>query len=220
VRRSIQVPRSLTAGSSDPAAGDGRGIIAAAVATWLERFERALARSDGGLLESLFHADSHWRDLLALTWRIGTVGGSKAGVEGLRAHVGEARPTNFRIDPDRTAPREVTRAGSRAIEAIFRFDTAEGRGSGVLRLTAGVDGGLKAWTLLTAPDQLKAFEERVGRLRPSGESYSRDFRGPNWLDLRKAAAAYDDRDPAALVVGGGRLAFRSQHASRIWASTP
>jgi cation diffusion facilitator CzcD-associated flavoprotein CzcO len=209
VRRSIQMPRSLTASSSDPAAGFGRRTdeaetIAPAVASWLERFERALAGSDDGLLESLFHADSHWRDLLALTWRIGTVGGSKAVVEGLRGHVGKARPTNFRIDPDRTAPREVTRAGSRAIEAIFRFDTVEGRGSGVLRLTAGVDGGLKAWTLLTALDELKAFEERVGRLRPSGESYSRDFRGPNWLDLRKAAAAYDDRDPAALVVGGGQ----------------
>jgi putative flavoprotein involved in K+ transport len=50
----------------------------------------------------------------------------------------------------------------------------------------------------------KGFEERVGRLRPSGETYSRDFRGPNWLDLRKAAAAYDDRDPTVLVVGGGQ----------------
>ena len=27
------------------------------------------------------------------------------------------------------------RAGTKAIEAIFRFETAEGRGSGVLRLT-------------------------------------------------------------------------------------
>jgi Pyridine nucleotide-disulphide oxidoreductase len=51
---------------------------------------------------------------------------------------------------------------------------------------------------------LKGFEERIGRLRPRGESYSRDFRGPNWLDRRKSAAAYVDRDPAVLVVGGGQ----------------
>ncbi len=41
-------------------------------------------------------------------------------------------------------------------------------------------------------------------MRPRGESYSRDFRGPNWLDRRKSAAAYVDRDPAVLVVGGGQ----------------
>jgi hypothetical protein len=40
--------------------------------------------------------------------------------------------------------------------------------------------------------------------RPQGKAYSRDFRGPNWLDLRKAAAEYADREPAVLVVGGGQ----------------
>jgi cation diffusion facilitator CzcD-associated flavoprotein CzcO len=34
--------------------------------------------------------------------------------------------------------------------------------------------------------------------------YSRDFRGPNWFDVRQAAAEYADRDPAVLVVGGGQ----------------
>jgi cation diffusion facilitator CzcD-associated flavoprotein CzcO len=178
--------------------------IATSVASWLARFERALAVPDNMLLESLFHADSHWRDLLALTWRIRTVDGSAAILKELKEHVGKADPTNFRIDPDRTALRRVTRAGTQAIEAIFRFETAEGRASGVLRLTPDGEGGLKAWTLLTALDELKGFEERVGGSRPSGQSYSRDFRGPNWLDLRKAAAAYADRDPVALVVGGGQ----------------
>ena len=28
--------------------------------------------------------------------------------------------------------------------------------------------------------------------------------GPNWLDLRRSAAAYIEKDPAALVVGGGQ----------------
>src|SRR5262249_50669504 len=51
---------------------------------------------------------------------------------------------------------------------------------------------------------IKGHEERLGRSRPQGKAYSRDFRGPNWLDLRKAAAQYDDRDPTVLVVGGGQ----------------
>ena len=50
---------------------------------------------------------------------------------------------------------------------------------------------------------MKGFEEQSGSSRPRGQSYSRDFRGPNWLDLRKAAAEYAGRDPDVLVVGGG-----------------
>ena len=107
-----------------------------------------------------------------------------------------------------TAPRRamVTRAGTSAIEAIFKFETAVGRGSGILRLIpdAGDGNTLKAWTLLTTLDELKGFEEALGTARPRGQSYSRDFRGPNWLDLRKSAAEYADRDPVVLVVGGGQ----------------
>jgi putative flavoprotein involved in K+ transport len=58
--------------------------------------------------------------------------------------------------------------------------------------------------LLTALDEIKGYEERLGRSRPQDKAYSRDFRGPNWLDLRKAAAEYGDRDPTVLVVGGGQ----------------
>jgi cation diffusion facilitator CzcD-associated flavoprotein CzcO len=170
-------------------------------AQWLAQLERALAEP-GPLLGTLFHRDSHWRDLLALTWQIGTVSGADAIVGALRAHAGSARPTGFEVDPDRTAPRHVMRAGTEAIEAIFRFETAQGRGSGVLRLTPDAEGTLRAWTLLTALDDLTGFEEQVGPLRPRGTS--RDFRGPNWQDLRHAAARYDDRDPAVLVVGGGQ----------------
>jgi hypothetical protein len=180
--------------------------IATIVAHWLAQFERALAEPDDVLLKTLFHSESHWRDVLALTWHIRTVGGLDVILRELKGHVARANPTGFRIDPDRTAPRLVTRAGTDAIEAILRFETTEGHGSGVLRLTPDVnDGGaLKAWTLLTALDELKGFEEQVGRSLPNGRSYPRDFRGPNWLDLRKAAAEYAERDPAVLVVGAGQ----------------
>ena len=173
---------------------------------WLARFERALAERDDVLLKTLFHQNSHWRDVLALTWHIRTVNGLDAILRELKAHVDRARPTGFRMDPHRTAPRYVTRAGTQAIEAIFRFETAEGRGSGVLRLTPDADDSntLKAWTLLTALDEIKGFEEQVGRSRPKGKSYSHNFRGPNWLDLRKSTAEYVERDPVVLVVGGGQ----------------
>jgi len=173
---------------------------------WLAQFEGAPATPGRARLKTLFHPDSRWRDVLALTWHIKTMNGSDAILRELATHADRARPTGFKIDPHRTAPRNVRRAGTDAIEAIFGFETAEGRGSGVIRLTPDADDGnaVKAWTLLTALDEIKGHEERLGRARPRGKAYSRDFHGPNWLDLRKAAAQYDGRDPTVLVVGGGQ----------------
>jgi putative flavoprotein involved in K+ transport len=180
--------------------------LVATVQAWLGRLQEALAAPDRALLKGLFHPESYWRDLVALTWEIRTVSGRDAIADELRAHAARTTPTRFEVDPDRTGPRRVTRAGMSAIEAIVRFETDAGRGSGVLRLTPDASDGdaLKAWTLLTALEDLKGFPEQVGRRRPAGQSYARDFRGPNWLDLRKAAAAYADRDPTVLVVGGGQ----------------
>ena len=179
--------------------------IATTTSNWLGEFEHALAEHDEKHLKALFHRDSHWRDVLALTWRIATTNGGSAIASELckRDH---ARPSGFKLAPGRTAPRQVTRAGVDAIEAIFLFETGEGRGNGVLRLTRDADRGdmPRAWTLLTALDEIKGHEERLGLARPAGKAYSRDFRGPNWLDVRKAAAEYRDHDPAVLVVGGGQ----------------
>jgi len=173
---------------------------------WLAEFESALANADWTGLAALFHADSHWRDVLALSWQIQTHSGAAHIIEALKSSVATARPHGFRTNRDRTPPRQVTRAGAETLEAIFDFQTADGRGEGVLHLTADAGNGAKpkAWTLLTALDSLRGHEERVGKSRPKGETYSRDFRGPNWLDLRNSAAAYKDRDPAVLVVGGGQ----------------
>src|SRR5262249_1142470 len=44
---------------------------------------------------------------------------------------------------------------------------------------------LKAWTLLTALDDIRGHEEQLGRSRPQDKPYSRDFHGPNWFDIGK-----------------------------------
>ncbi len=176
--------------------------LAAIVQAWLAQFEQALR--DEAALKGLFTAGGYWRDVLAFTWDIETVHGRDAIARALSAQAERTAASGFELAPNRTAPRQVTRAGTRAIEAIFRFETAQGRGSGVVRLVTDAGEGVKAWTLLTALDELKGHEETIGRARPTGQSYSRDFRGPNWLDLRKAAQAYADRDPDVLVVGGGQ----------------
>ena len=170
-----------------------------AVTRWLADFERALTAADGATLGALFLPDAHWRDLLAFTWRVCTTSGAASIVKALKiSGLGACR---FEIAPGRTPPRLVTRAGTEVIEAIFRFETAKARCSGVLRL---MPEGHKAWTVLTTGDEYQGHEESIGQRRPRGAASSRDFSGPNWLDKRKAAAAYEDREPTVLVVGGGQ----------------
>ncbi len=182
------------------------------VENWLAQFEKAIV-DDADNLRELFHADCYWRDVLALTWRIATVEGRDAAVSGLNEHARRARPHNFRIAPGRTPPRNVMRAGTDAIEAIFSFETVDGVGSGVVRLTPNADdrNTFKAWTLLTTLDEITAHRQPA----PPAKAYSRDFRGPNWLDVRNATAAYTDRDPTVLVVGGGHAGLST--AARLTA---
>ncbi|WP_036048064.1 NAD(P)/FAD-dependent oxidoreductase [Bradyrhizobium sp. Tv2a-2] len=179
--------------------------IALAARDWLLAFETALAAEDSAL-DQLFHADSYWRDVLALSWTFQTINGAPAILAELKRLAQQAALQKLQLDPDRAAPRWVTRAGTNSIEAIFRFETKLGRGCGIVRLIPDERDGnrLKAWTLLTALEELKGFEEALDRTRPRGQAYSRDFRGPNWLDQRQASTAYADRDPVVLVVGGGQ----------------
>ncbi|MBR0740102.1 NAD(P)-binding domain-containing protein [Bradyrhizobium liaoningense] len=179
--------------------------ISISVQAWLDAFERTLDKPDPASLDDLFLADSFWRDVLALSWNLQTIAGRDRIARALATLAPKATPINFRIAANRAPPRRVTRAGTNTIEAIFDFETAIGRGSGIVRLVPdGPDDGLKAWTLLTALDELKGFEEQIGTSRPRGQAYSRDFRGPNWLDLRNLSRDYSDRDPTVLVVGGGQ----------------
>src|SRR3984957_4638750 len=106
--------------------------VSVAAENWLTQFEDALTKPDPALLKTLFHPDSHWRDVLALSWNLQTVSGADAILKELKRHAARAAPTGLRIDPDRRAPRQVTRAGTSSIEAIFKFETAIGRGSGVV----------------------------------------------------------------------------------------
>jgi cation diffusion facilitator CzcD-associated flavoprotein CzcO len=180
--------------------------VAVAAEHWLAEFEAALSESDDGALRDLFHPDSYWRDAVALSWTLQTINGRDAILATLKAQAAKESPSGFVIAPGRAAPRKVMRAGTDCIETIFDFETRTGRGDGIFRLIPDAEDGnrLKAWTLLTALEELKGFEEPLGTNRPRGNAYSRDFRGPNWLDQRDASNAYADRDPTVLVIGGGQ----------------
>ena len=175
---------------------------ASAVRHWLGSLETALRNGSRSAIAALFAPDSHWRDLLAFTWDITP----HIGVDKIAPALSKAQTVTqahgFALAKNRTPPRRTRRHGVEVIEAIFNFETAAGRGTGVVRLLASQPS--KAWVFLTTLEELKGFEEKTGRLQPKGEPYSRDFRGGNWLDQRTKSQAYLEREPTVLVVGGGQ----------------
>jgi len=174
----------------------------ALVDAWLHRLNAALARADRNAIAQLFAADSHWRDLLAFTWHITPHQGNEAIADSLAARQATIAANGVVVDEARTPPRRLQRAGVDVIEAILRFETKVGRGQGVLRLLAAEPS--KAFQLMTGLVELKGFEEKIGKRRPTGEAFSRNFGGSNWKEQREAAQAYTDREPTVLIVGGGQ----------------
>ncbi|MCO6419048.1 NAD(P)/FAD-dependent oxidoreductase [Siccirubricoccus sp. KC 17139] len=174
-------------------------------ADWLGKFEAALASRDPVRIGALFHADSHWRDVLAFTWYMTPVAGRDEIARRLAAEQGRTAAHGLHLPKGRKPPRHVTRLGVDSIEAIFEFSTAEGRGAGIVRLSAAAEGeAKKAWLLSTTLQALTGHEEKIGANRPTGAAYSRNFGGDNWADMRRKAVAYEDRDPAVLVIGGAQ----------------
>lgn len=176
---------------------DPKAIDASA---WLAALGKATTPSS---VRDLFLEDSYWRDAIGMGPGLRTFCGRNEISETLPAALERSGEVRFRIDPS-VPPQWVTRVETETLETFFTFETDRGRGRGILRLCPDSDGALKAWTLLTALEEIKGHEEKSGANRPTGQSHSRDFRGPNWLDQRRSAEAYADRDPAVLVIGGGQ----------------
>ncbi len=173
-----------------------------AVEHWLAAFETALRSGNPSAIAALFTADSHWRDLLAFTWNLTPHVGVEKIAAALCQRQAQTQAHHFAIAHGHAPPRRTRRHAVEVIEAIIEFQTAAGRGNGVVRLLA--DKPTQAWVLLTALDTLDGFEEKTGAQRPKGEPYSRDFGGDNWLDQRTRQQSYQDRDPTVLVIGGGQ----------------
>lgn len=181
---------------------------------WLQQFDAALRAGDAGAAAALFLPEGHWRDVLAFTWDIRTATGHAAIETGFRDTLATVSPRNVRLAEGRTPPRIVSRAGRQVVEALITFDTALGRAAGVVRLVDQND-TVRAWILLTTLEELSGHEARIGDRRRGDEAFTRDFGGENWLDQRRRAATYADREPAVLVVGAGQAGLSA--AARLTA---
>jgi len=179
--------------------------IQAIVQDWLKRLNEACQHPSTEPWLDLFEEDSHWRDVVALTWRICTTSGRQEIAENLSSKVKEMGAHDFQIDTHRQAPRVIERAGERVIEAILCFETRIGHGAALVRLKYPEDGidPKKAWTFHTTLESIDGHEESTIKALRADPVFNRDFHGPNWLDKRTQAHRFEDREPTVLIVGGG-----------------
>jgi len=120
--------------------------------SWIAALNAALAGGQAARLSELFEADSHWRNLFGISWYFATFSGNATVVRELLARAAEARAAGFRTDSAALAPRHAVVAGRNVIEAVFRFESANGPGYGAVRLVRQPDDTVKAWTFSTSLD--------------------------------------------------------------------
>jgi len=163
-------------------------------AAWLAQFDAALSSGNVDAVADLFAETSYWRDLLAFTWNVKTVEGRDGVADMLRATLAGTGPSGWTLE-------EVIEETGSGSEAWISFETKLGRGRGHLRLRDG-----KCWTLLTALEELKGFEEKKGSNRINGVEHRADRDRRTWLENRKAEEAElgVTRQPYCLIIGGGQ----------------
>lgn len=167
-------------------------------AAWLIDFQDALRARDVDRVAGMFATQSFWRDLIAFTWNITTVENPDGVADMLRATLDTTDPTDFAFTEE---PAEA----DGVITGWLGFETGVGRGSGLVRLKEE-DGELKAWTFLTALDELKGHEENQDERRPHGTEHGAFKDRVTWKERKEAEATelgYTTQ-PYVVVIGGGQ----------------
>lgn len=178
--------------------------VTAAFRGWLDAFGTALEAADSAALLDLVDADCWWRDLLALTWDLGTYHGTDRIAGLLEEHLKRAAVTDVALVTD-FGPRFVAEpGGGGSIEGFFTFSTPHGwcRGAARLRQVGGV---WTAWTVMTGMEDLKGHERALGARRPTGPRHEVGATTQrNWKDQRQESLTYRDREPDVVILGAGQ----------------
>ena len=166
------------------------------VQTLLDAFGDALETGRIDDAAKLFAEECYWRDLVAFTWNIKTVEGRDQVRDMLDAQLAFAKPSNWRV----AAGEEATETDG-VLESWISFETATGRGYGLVRIKNGL-----IWTLLTALAELKGHEEKSGFTRPLGAKHGQNIGAKTWKEEREheeRTLGYENQ-PYVVIIGGGQ----------------
>ena len=170
---------------------------------WLSDWGRAIQKEDSLAAAGMFDENGYWRDILAFTWDLRTFHGVSVIAGAFSKFIPRAEAAEFHLEEGQEVT-VIERDGVRCIEAIFTFETSLTRARGHIRLIpeVGTESNWKAWTLLTAANELIGFEEMIGHRRPRGNEHARG--GENWLDRKIKARQFESDDPAVVIIGAGQ----------------
>ncbi|MGB3874942.1 MAG: NAD(P)/FAD-dependent oxidoreductase [Shinella zoogloeoides] len=166
------------------------------VQTLLDTLGAALAAGRIDDAVNLFAEECYWRDLVAFTWNIKTVEGRDQVRDMLQSQLSTAKPSNWR-----GASGEEATENDGVLESWITFETATGRGYGLVRFKNGL-----IWTLLTALSELKGHEEKSGFTRPLGAKHGQNLGAKTWKEEREEeerTLGYE-KQPYVVIIGGGQ----------------
>ncbi|KAG1724272.1 FAD/NAD(P)-binding domain-containing protein [Suillus lakei] len=200
---------------------DSLGITKAVVETaspveeankWFSAFVDAIRTSDITSIVDLFHETGSWKDVVALTWSLRTLGGKNNIKRLLDARLEATGLTILQLSEEALkVPIHVAPLPDLAfIRFFFTFETLHGKGSGVCHLIPSGPSPKVTWkahALLTQLDTLKVYPVQVGIFR------NRTIINETWEEKRRC-------DPEVLVIGAGQCGLQvAAHLKYMGVST-
>ena len=190
---------TLTAGV-DTAQVDASGVFS----TWLAGFAGSMESGDVKGVTRLVTDDCWWRDLLALTWDLGTFRGPDEVAAMLTAHLPRAAFGAVTMVTEYAPSHQAPEGAEPWVEGFFTFETALAVGRGVARLRL-VDGEWRAWSVMTGMEDIRGHERALGARRPIGPRHIPGASTQeNWADLRRQETAFATSEPDVVVIGAGQ----------------
>lgn len=146
----------------------------------------------------------YWRDVLALTWDFRTFESTPAIRQFLTDRLKPTEIRNIKLNTTGKGASPVLQHPYPDIiwlQALFKFETKIGYGSGVVRLVPLKKGGTIEWKahcVFTNLEDLKGFPEKTGLLRSQEPNHG------TWEALRNKERQFVNEDPPVLIIGGGQ----------------
>ena len=197
----VHYPRAI---DTLPAGLDAQSVVS----EWVSIFNSHV-HPQGPDLSRLFSKDSYWRDLLCLTWDFHTLQGPEKIAALLKTQTAGWRIKTLSIDSSTDVGKPKIGAVDfkgklKCVQSFLTVETDIGRGRGLVRLLRDPDdeGKWKAFTLFTALQELKGYEELNHERRPTGTEHGAHPERKNWSERRTAEENFEGQlEPAVIIVG-------------------